>query len=162
MKDLAKSIEIGLNPKERAGVSNLLDVLLADEFVLYTKTRKFHWNLVGSSFMELHKFLEAQYMALDEIMDSVAERSRKLGSIATATLKEYLANTRLKEFPGKNPESMAMLANLLTDHETIIRCLRADLETTQTKYHDAGTCDFMTGLLQEHEKMAWMLRSYLQ
>jgi starvation-inducible DNA-binding protein len=162
MKDLAKTIEIGLNAKERAGVCNLLDTLLADEFVLYTKTRKFHWNVTGPHFSELHKFFESQYEALDEIMDEVAERSRALGQEATGTLKEFVANTRLKEAPGKNPEATAMIANLLADHETLVRCLRADLETAQHKYHDAGTADFMTGLLEQHEKMAWMLRAYLQ
>ena len=27
-------------------------------------------------------------------------------------------------------------------------------------YHDLGTSDYITGLMEEHEKMAWMLRSY--
>ena len=55
-----------------------------------------------------------------------------------------------------------MIAVLLADHERIIQSLRADLETVQSKYHDVGTCDFLTGLMEKHEKMAWMLRAYLQ
>ena len=54
-----------------------------------------------------------------------------------------------------------MVTDLLADHETIIQALRKDLQTCQDKHGDAGTADFLTGLMEEHEKMAWMLRSYL-
>ncbi|HYM20911.1 MAG TPA: DNA starvation/stationary phase protection protein [Candidatus Kapabacteria bacterium] len=161
MKDQSRATEIGLSQKERDGVNRLLTVLQADEYLLYTKTRKYHWNVTGTDFMEMHKFFEAQYDQLDTIIDDVAERVRSLGGTAAGTMKEFLDNTRLKEQPGKNPEAEAMIANLLDDHERIIQSLRADLETAQTKYHDAGTCDFLTGLMEQHEKMAWMLRAYV-
>ena len=54
-----------------------------------------------------------------------------------------------------------MLANLLADHEAIIRTLRRDLETAAEQHHDVGTNDFLTGLMERHEKMAWMLRAFL-
>ncbi|HEY3874729.1 MAG TPA: DNA starvation/stationary phase protection protein [Candidatus Kapabacteria bacterium] len=160
--DLQKTIEIGLTQKDREGVTRILNVLLSDEVLLYTKTRKYHWNVVGPSFMEMHKLLEAQYQELGEISDEVAERVRKLGGTAMGTMKEYLENTRLKENPGRIPEAEGMLAVLLADHEHIVQSLRADIETVQNKYHDVGTTDFLTGLLEKHEKTAWMLRSYLQ
>ena len=50
---------------------------------------------------------------------------------------------------------------LLADHETVIRQLRGDLETSMNTYQDAGTNDFLTGLMEQHEKMAWMLRAFL-
>ncbi len=160
--DLQKAIEIGLTQKERDGVTRILNVLLSDEYVLYTKTRKYHWNVVGPSFMEMHKLFESHYEALDEIVDEVAERNRSIGGTAMGTMKEFLENTRLKENPGRNPEAEAMIAVLLADHEHIVQSLRADIETVQNKYHDIGTTDFLTGLLEKHEKIAWMLRSYLQ
>jgi starvation-inducible DNA-binding protein len=55
-----------------------------------------------------------------------------------------------------------MLENLLADHETIIRQLRADAEIVANTYHDTGTNDFLVGLMESHEKMAWMLRSFLE
>jgi starvation-inducible DNA-binding protein len=55
-----------------------------------------------------------------------------------------------------------MLSNLLADHETLIRQLRADAESCDEKYHDRGTNDFLTGLMERHEKMAWMFRSFLE
>jgi starvation-inducible DNA-binding protein len=54
-----------------------------------------------------------------------------------------------------------MLADLLADHETVVRQLRDDLETA-AKQGDAGTNDFLTGLMEKHEKMAWMLRAFLE
>jgi starvation-inducible DNA-binding protein len=76
-------------------------------------------------------------------------------------LQEFLKLTRLKEQAGKNPDAGGMLAALLADHESVIRSLRKDLETAD-KLGDAGTNDFLTGLMEQHEKMAWMLRSYLR
>jgi starvation-inducible DNA-binding protein len=54
-----------------------------------------------------------------------------------------------------------MIASLLSDHEAVIRSLRADLEACTAKFGDAGTSDFLTGLMEQHEKMAWMLRALL-
>ena len=54
-----------------------------------------------------------------------------------------------------------MLKDLLDDHEAVIRQLRVDLETVGEVYHDMGTNDFLTGLMEQHEKMAWMLRAFL-
>ena len=153
---------IGLSDQNRAAVVKILNTLLADEFVLYTKTRRFHWNVVGPSFSALHKFFEAQYEELDETLDEVAERARALDGVASGSLSEFAQATRLQENPGENPNEKGMLAELLADHETVIRSLREDLVTVGDTYGDAGTNDFLTGLVEQHEKMAWMLRSHLK
>lgn len=154
-------LNIGLSDGDRTGVVDILDRLLADEYVLYTKTRNYHWNVVGPQFNDLHKFFEGQYEALNDIVDDVAERARSLGGWSQGALAEFLRNTRLQEHPGEHPNAHTMIANLLEDHEAIIRTLRVDLETCVEKYHDVGTNDFLTGLMEKHEKMAWMLRSFL-
>lgn len=153
---------IGLNNKNRDAVVEILNRLLSDEYVLYTKTRNYHWNVVGPQFNDLHKFFEAQYDELNDIVDEVAERARSLGGPSLGTLKEFLQHTRLKEHPGEYPNAQKMLQNLLADHEAIIRYLREDLVTVGEKYGDAGTNDFLTGLMEQHEKMAWMLRAFLE
>jgi starvation-inducible DNA-binding protein len=155
-------LNIGLNERQRDAVGDILNALLADEYVLYTQTRNYHWNVVGPQFNDLHKFFEAQYEELDEIIDDVAERARSLGSNARATLAEFTRHSRLKEHPGEYPEARKMLSNLLADHESVIRTLREDLETSYDKYHDIGTQDYLTGLMEQHEKMAWMLRAFLE
>ena len=152
---------IGLSDSNRQGGVKILTALLADEYVLYTKTRNYHWNVVGPQFNDLHKFFEAQYEALDDIVDEVAERARQLGGAAIGTLAEFTEHTRLKEEPGRYPAAAAMLASLLADHESVIQTLRGDLATAMDKHGDAGTSDFLTGLMEKHEKMAWMLRAFL-
>jgi starvation-inducible DNA-binding protein len=158
----AMSMDIGLSEEQRDGVVAILNTLLADEYLLYTKTRNYHWNVVGSQFNDLHKFFEAQYNALNEIVDDVAERARTLGGNALGTMAEFLNHTRLTEQTGHYPDARDMIANLLADHEALICHLRVDLETCVEKYHDAGTNDFLIGLMEKHEKMAWMLRAFLE
>jgi starvation-inducible DNA-binding protein len=153
---------IGLADKDREGVLKILNTVLADEYVLNTKTKNYHWNIVGPQFHDLHKFLDAQYEELADIVDDVAERARTLGGPALGTLAEFLKQTRLKEYPGQYPGARDMIANLLADHEALIRTLRVDLEACADKYHDIGTNDFLTGLMEKHEKMAWMLRACLE
>ena len=153
---------MGLSDEQRAQVVKILMGLLADEYVLYTKTRNYHWNVTGLQFNDLHKFFESQYEELNDIVDDVAERARTLGGHANGTLSEFVQHARLKEQPGQFPPANEMVANLLTDHEALVRQLRADLTTCFDKYHDAGTSDFLTGVLEKHEKMGWMLRAFLE
>jgi starvation-inducible DNA-binding protein len=161
-KTTVEKINIGLTDEQRAGVAEILDRTLSDLYVLYTKTRNYHWNVVGEHFRDLHKLLEEQYEELDEAIDLVAERSRKLGAPALGTLQEFLGHASLKEQPGDYPDSFTMLSNLCADHEAVIQWLRQAADDCDEKYHDMGTNDFLIGLMQEHEKMAWMLRSYLE
>ncbi len=153
--------DIGIPDKHLLSVSNLLNMLLADEFTLYVKTRNAHWNVTGPGFSELHKFFEEQYTQLDEVIDEVAERVRMLGYFPVATLAEFRQNTRLTEDAIDMSKQENILRTLLDDHETIIRVLRSDVTRTADEYKDLGTSDFLTGLMERHEKMAWMLRAYL-
>jgi starvation-inducible DNA-binding protein len=156
------TIDIGLNDNKRKPVIDILNRLLADEVALYVKTRNFHWNVEGSDFGELHKFFEGQYEELDEIMDEVAERARALDGYATGSLGEFAAATRLKEAKGGRLAAKEMLAQLLADHHAIIRNLRSEAAEVGEKHGDAGTEDFLVGLMEQHEKMAWMVRAYLR
>ncbi len=155
-------MNIGLSEKNCDGVVKILNRILSDEYVLYTKTRNYHWNVTGPDFSELHKFFEAQYEALDEIIDDTAERARALGGRALGSLKEFLKEATLREVPGSSLPAEKMIASLLEDHESLIQALRGDLAVCMDKFKDAGTSDFLTGLMEKHEKMAWMLRSYLE
>jgi starvation-inducible DNA-binding protein len=139
----------------------LLNTLLADEYILYTKTRNAHWNIQGQNFIELHKFFESQYDALDIIIDDVAERVRTLGHFALGSLKDFTSMTRLSEHNRDFTDQKHIIQTLLEDHEALIRSLRKDISTTAEKHRDLGTADFMTGLMEQHEKMSWMLRAHL-
>jgi starvation-inducible DNA-binding protein len=159
--EIGMSINTGLLEKNRVEVVTILNTVLANEFVLSTKTRNYHWNVTGPNFSELHKFFDEQYGQLDDILDQVAERSRAMGGKSIATMTEFLGKTGLKEQPKQYPVAKQMISNLLGDHETIIRNLRKDLETCASECHDMGTNNFLTDLMEKHEKMAWMLRAFL-
>jgi starvation-inducible DNA-binding protein len=152
---------IGIADKNLKSVATILNTLLADEVILYIKTRQAHWNYEGDNFHEMHKFFESQYEALDEIMDEVAERVRQIGHFASGSLKDFIALGRLTEEKTSFSNQKEAVGSLLNDHETIIRVVRNEINDTSDKYKDSGTADFLTGIIKQHEKMAWMLRSYL-
>ena len=153
-------VNIGITDKNRQAVALALNQLLADEHVLYNKTRSYHWNVEGPSFMAFHKLYENQYNELAELIDQIAERIRTIGHFAEGRLKEILKLTNLEEteVPVDQEEQ---IANLLSDHEVIIGRVRKMVDDFEEKYKDKGSSDFVTGVLKYHEKTAWMLRSYV-
>lgn len=153
--------KIGIPEKDLKNINKILSAALADATVLYIKTRKSHWNVKGESFMELHKLFENQYTQLEIAIDEIAERIGKLGENTIGTMQEFLKLTSLKESPGKYKNSKDMIRELLQDHESVIVELRKNIEACSEKYHDAGTADFLTKLIEEHETIAWTLRRYL-
>ncbi len=151
---------IGLDEGKRSEIVETLNKVLADEHVLYIKTRNYHWNVRGPRFHDLHKFFEAQYEELAGIIDQVAENARQFGGVAHATMAEFIRTSNLKEHPGDFPDADAMIRNLLADHESMIIQLRKDVDAADDmKAMDAA--DFLTGVLEQHNKMAWMLRSFV-
>jgi starvation-inducible DNA-binding protein len=106
--------------------------------------------------------LEEFYQKLAPLADDVAERVRMMGGRAIGTMAEFTQHMRLSEQPGAAPEARQMVENLLADHEQIIRDLRQDIEVCADELNDQGTADFLTGLMEQHEKMAWMHRAFLE
>jgi starvation-inducible DNA-binding protein len=155
-------INIGIKEEHRKQVGEHLAKLLADEFVLYTKTRNAHWNIEVSDFHSMHLFFEAQYNQLDEMMDSVAERMRQIGHYAPATLQQFLELTHLTEKRESKNDGPGYMAELLADHESIITFIRGNINPIANDFQDAGTSDFLTGLMETHEEIAWKLRSHFK
>ena len=153
--------KIGLSEIHLQQSTNLLSIILSDEMTLYIKTRKFHWNVAGESFMEMHKLFEAQYTELEIIIDQVAERISMLGGKTIGTMNEFTLLSRIVEHPNKYPVQKAMISELLSDHEILISELRKDIDVCSEDCHDAGTADLLTKILLQHEATAWILRRYL-
>ena len=151
---------LDISEKNLKAVAESLNILLADEHILYIKTRNYHWNVEGPSFMEFHKFFEEQYNTLEAMIDEIAERIRFIGQYSEGRLKEYLKVTNLQE-QDPTTNSGEQLKNLLDDHETICQRLHKEIPKFQDDYNDPSSTDFITGILNQHEKMAWMLRAYL-
>ena len=110
--------------------------------------------------MELHKLFEAQYTEFEKVIDEIAERIGKLGSHTIGTMSEFSSLTRLKESPNVYESQKEILNELKSDHETLILELRKGINECALN-RDAGTTDFLTGILVQHETSAWVLNRYL-
>ena len=153
--------EIGITTQHRRAVVSELEKLLADETILYTKTKNAHWNVESKDFKDKHLLFEKQFQQLDEMIDAVAERIRMLGFYAPATLFAYLELTHLTEKSREKNDGEGFIKVLLADHESVIIILREHIKVFANELDDAGTSDFICGLMQTHEKTAWFLRSHL-
>lgn len=158
---MAKTKKTGITQKVSQKVADFLSVLLADEFVLYLKTRNAHWNVEGPDFHTMHVYFEQQYTELATVIDEVAERLRKVDHYAPATMTEYLKITHLTEKKRTKNDSMTYIAELLTDYEFIIGYIRQQLIALENEI-DQGTEDYVNALAEQHEKTAWMLRAHLR
>lgn len=152
----------GLSEDQQQGVVELLRMALADQHVLYMRMRNYHWNITGPQFQPLHELIEEQYDQIAEAIDDTAERIRQYGAFAPGTLTEMLKITRLAEEPGEVPTAREMVAHLVADHEAIIRQLREDNKLAGDTYQDVAVEDYFVNLIQDHQKMAWLLRAHLE
>jgi starvation-inducible DNA-binding protein len=153
----------GMSDEQRKGVIDLLNLQVADHYVLLTKTKFYHWNVEGPEFHDIHELLDEQYEILSEMVDEIAEQTLKLGGQAAGTLAWFKAHTRLGEEDGDSiPDTRRMIEHLKDDHESIMETLHADIKATEEKYDDAVTSNLLQEMSDKHHKMAWMLRMILQ
>lgn len=157
-----RKLNIGLSEEQRQGVIDMLNRDLSDAYLLLIKTKKYHWDVVGPQFRSLHTLWEEHYNALTENIDAIAERVRTLGGYPVGTATGFLKYASIQEDAGSLPNAYGMVEHLVADHEQVIRNLREHIDQCGEKYHDQGTADFLTGLMEQHEQMAWMLRSFIE
>jgi starvation-inducible DNA-binding protein len=160
LKTVQHNVQLGIGAENRELIADNLTKLLADQHVLYVKTRNFHWNVQGMAFSPLHDLFQAQYTEMATHIDDMAERIRSLGFFASGSMAAFLENSRLSESDAQEGDAQQMVSLLVKDHEALIRTLRADIDTAEQR-KDVGTAGFLTMLLEFHEKTAWMLRAHL-
>ncbi|MBA4410782.1 MAG: DNA starvation/stationary phase protection protein [Bacteroidota bacterium] len=142
-------------------VVTFLNLLLADEYVLYTKTRTAHWNLDGSNYFELHVFLENQYNVLDLMIDEIAEQIRSLGHYALGSLKDFLSIAQMNDDNQNFRNAGQVFETLLNDHQRIIHIIKHELSPISQVFSNRRTAIFLTEILEKHKKMAWMIRLFM-
>ncbi|MEM8809249.1 MAG: Dps family protein [Cyanobacteria bacterium P01_G01_bin.38] len=157
-----RPINIGLSEEQRQGVVDLLNRDLSDAYLLVIKTKKYHWDVVGPQFRTLHTLWEEHYEAISVNIDAFAERVRALGGYPVGTADGFLKHATLREHPGDLPGANEMVERLVSDHEQVIRNLREHISQCADDFSDEGTADFLTGIMEQHEEMAWMLRSFIE
>ena len=138
-------------------VTQELQKVLADTFVLYFKTHSFHWNVEGAQFHMLHTLFEEQYTELWTVSDDIAERLRALDSYAPNNFASILKMASLTE-EENTPDAKEMVKILLADNEAIVRTLTTALKAAQ-EVDDEVTAGLVIDRMTSHEKTAWMLRS---
>ena len=154
-------VDIGIDENARKSVAEALNATLADTYSLYMKTHAYHWNVTGPQFQTLHLMFEDQYREMWAALDEIAERVRALGVFAPTSGKQFAELSAIENADTQPPKATAMIENLLSDHETLIKRARAGLSTAE-EADDAASADLLTVRIQTHEKTAWMLRALTQ
>jgi len=149
---------IGLDSEARQSVVDLLNIILADEAVLTVKTNSAQWHVRGAGFLELRALFGQQAHQLTAISVEIAERVRILGGFPVYGFEEFLNSTRIEEQSGVVPDTLRLLA----DQEASIRFLREDARKCSQEFEDEGTNGLLIRIMCLHEKMAWMLRSFIE
>lgn len=149
---------IGLDADARKSIVEMLNTILADEAVLAMKTRSARWHLSGPGFLDLRNLFDKQFHQLNKISDEIADRVRMLGGYSICTFEKILMYNRLEVHLGEAASIMVLLAG----HEASVRFLREDARRCFEEYEDHGTHAQLTRFITLHEKMAWILRSYIE
>lgn len=148
---------IGLDEGARQSVVDILNLLLADESVLSLKTHRADEHTGVETLPELNSLYETQYKQINAISDEIVERVLILGSLYLYDPEKLIKAARLDGLLTGVPDVISILA----DHEAFIRFLREDAQKCSELYEDQGTFLLLINILRTHEKIAWMLRSYI-
>lgn len=142
--------------------AELLKKILANQYVLYTKARNYHWNVEGHLFRSLHVEFENIYNGLADDIDVIAERIRVFGVYAPGTMSEFLKIADLKEeIEGKIPSQIDMLKNIISDFDFLILELKKASKNFASEFEDDVTAGILFGYIEKYEKLIWMLKSLL-
>ena len=137
-------------------ISASLRQLLADVFVLYLKTKNFHWHMSGSHFRDYHLLLDEHASQIFEMSDAIAERARKLGGATLRSIGDIARHQRLND----NNEDFVMPRNMLLelyrDNHQLSRYLRATHELCE-RHGDVATTSLIEVWLDETERRSWFL-----
>lgn len=149
----------GLENQQTKKITSLLSLAIANTYSLAINTLNCHWNLENPGFLFLHEMLQKQYEDLIENGDLLAERIRQMGEKVAASLAIFAKNQTLSPIH-ETASCKEMLEQLTASHEKLILDLR-ELSSLGEEYNDFGLVDLLGGILRNHEKTAWILRSHL-
>ncbi|TPQ39328.1 DNA starvation/stationary phase protection protein [Bradyrhizobium guangdongense] len=145
-----------LEPAAVNKISEALNVLLADAFALYLKTKNFHWHVSGRHFRDYHLMLDEQSDAIFATTDQLAERVRKLGG---ATLKSIGQIGKLQTIQDNNEDYVPprdMLRELMEDNKHMAAAMRKAHKLCE-EHDDTGTAALLEVFIDETERRTWFL-----
>ena len=152
---------INTSAETTEAVSAALSAFLADSYSLMSQTHLAHWNVEGPAFFELHGAFQKQYEELFEAVDEIAERLRALDIYAPGGLQTLAKLSSVGQLPQGKAAAKDFVAGLIDGHETVVASGTAARDSAG-KSGDLETQDLCVKRVQSHEKMLWMLKSYLK
>ena len=141
----------------RVEMAGLLAHLLADEFLLLTKTLNAQWNVEKPGFYSVRMIFIIQFRQINEILDRIAERLQFLGFSAVVALKQFLELSHLTETAFDEGWGELSILELCEDHRCIMNFVKSSLEPLLEDINDERTSVFIACLLEEHQKMVLTL-----
>ncbi len=130
--------------------------LLADVFVLYLKTKNFHWHMRGPHFRDYHLLLDEHADQLFAFTDEIAERSRKLGGATLRSIGDIARHQRIKDNDKERVPAELMLTELLADNQILTTYLRSVHEICES-FHDVATASLIENWIDQTERRSWFL-----
>ena len=137
-------------------LSGALNVLLADMFALYMKTKNFHWHVSGSHFRDYHLLLDEQATQIYGTTDQIAERVRKLGGTTLHSIGEIARLQRVKDNEAEYVTPLDMLAELRDDNLQLVSHMRETHELCD-EHRDLATASMLEIWIDEAERRVWFL-----
>jgi len=137
-------------------ISAALRPLLADVFALYVKTKNFHWHMTGRHFRDYHLLLDEHATQIFAMTDDIAERARKIGGTTLRSISDISQRQRLSDNNAEFVPPQAMLAELYSDNQELVRSLRSIHEICE-KHNDVATASLIENWIDESERRAWFL-----
>jgi starvation-inducible DNA-binding protein len=145
-----------LSPEGVEKVSAALNVILADTFALYLKTKNFHWHISGRHFRDYHLMLDEQSEAIFATTDQIAERVRKIGGV---TLRSIGQISKLQTIKDNNEEYVPpreMLRELMEDNKHIAAAMRKAHDVCDDN-DDIASASLLENFIDETERRTWFL-----
>lgn len=139
-----------------AAIADAINPIVADTFVLYLKTKNFHWHMSGKHFRDYHLMLDEQGESIFASTDPLAERVRKLGAQTVHSLGEILKLTSLEESNDEFLTPEEMFDELIADHKTVIQSMRKAHEVCDEN-NDVATASLLENYIDEAERRLWFL-----
>jgi starvation-inducible DNA-binding protein len=137
-------------------ISAALNLVLADLFALYMKTKNFHWHVSGPHFRDYHLLLDEQADQLYATTDPVAERVRKLGGATLRSIGQISRLQRVKDNDADYVTPLGMLAELREDNLQLVSRLR-EAHDVCDEHGDVATASLIEVWIDEAERRVWFL-----
>jgi starvation-inducible DNA-binding protein len=145
-----------LPPAAVEKMSASLNVLLADAFALYLKTKNFHWHLSGRHFRDYHLMLDEQSEVIFATTDQLAERVRKLGGTTLRSIGQIGKFQTIKDNNESYVPPRDMLRELMEDNKHIAAAMRKAHKLAD-EHEDSGTAGLLETFIDETERRTWFL-----